>query len=123
MACDEAPSCSGDIAVLSGAPTATNQNAWIAAMQQTLAQPQYAGLNLVDVVYGNDDDLTSQEQTLALLQSYPDLQVIVSPTTIGIASAAAVLEATGASGTVQLTGLGTPDTMRWYVRSGTVKRA
>ncbi len=33
MACDLAPSCTGEIAVLSAAQTATNQNAWIAAMQ------------------------------------------------------------------------------------------
>jgi rhamnose transport system substrate-binding protein len=120
MACDEAPACSGDIAVLSGAATATNQNAWIDAMKQTLTDPRYAGLNLVDVVYGNDDDLTSQEQTLALLETYPELQVIVSPTTVGIVSAASVLEATGAAGTVQLTGLGTPNSMRPYVQHGTV---
>jgi rhamnose transport system substrate-binding protein len=121
MACDEAPGCSGDIAVLSGAATAPNQNAWIDAMKQTLTDPRYAGLNLVDVVYGNDDDLTSQEQTLALLQSYPNLQVIVSPTTIGILSAAEVLESTGSAGTVQLTGLGTPNSMRQYLEDGTVK--
>ncbi|MBO0884896.1 MAG: rhamnose ABC transporter substrate-binding protein [Mycobacterium sp.] len=122
MACDQAPDCSGEIAVLSATPTATNQNAWIDVMQQTLAtDPGYAGLNLVDVVYGNDDDLTSQEQTLTLLESHPDLQVIVSPTTIGIVSAATVLEATGSSGAVQLTGLGTPNSMRPFVEDGTVK--
>ncbi|MBV9327801.1 MAG: rhamnose ABC transporter substrate-binding protein [Chloroflexi bacterium] len=121
MACDEAPGCSGDIAVLSATPRATNQNAWIDVMKQTLTNPQYAGLNLVDVVYGNDDDLTSQEQTLALLQAHPDLQVIVSPTTIGVVSAAKVLENTGESGVVQLTGLGTPNSMRGYVEDGTIK--
>jgi rhamnose transport system substrate-binding protein len=121
MACDEAPGCSGDIAVLSGTATAPNQTAWIDAMQQTLTDPRYAGLNLVDVVYGNDDDQTSQQLTQTLLQVHPDLRVIVSPTTIGIAAAAAVLEATGNSGTVQLTGLGTPNSMRGYVQDGTVK--
>src|SRR5712691_5745783 len=38
MACDEAPGCAGDIAILSATSTATNQNAWIAVMQQTLLQ-------------------------------------------------------------------------------------
>ncbi|HEY2594618.1 MAG TPA: substrate-binding domain-containing protein [Chloroflexota bacterium] len=120
-ACDEAPSCSGDIGVLSSTPTASNQNAWIAAMQQTLTEPQYAGLNLVDVVYGNDDPQTSQQQTEALLQEDPNLKVIVSPTTVGILAAAIVLEATGNAGMVQLTGLGTPNDMRPYVADGTVK--
>ena len=34
MACDLAPSCTGEIAVLSAAQTATNQNAWIAACKR-----------------------------------------------------------------------------------------
>jgi rhamnose transport system substrate-binding protein len=121
MACDEAPNCSGDIAVLSATSTATNQNAWIDVMKQTLTQPEYAGLNLVDVVYGNDDDQTSQQQAQALLQSHPNLQVIVSPTTVGIAAAAKVLEDTGSAGSVQLTGLGTPNSLRAYVKDGTIK--
>jgi rhamnose transport system substrate-binding protein len=121
MACDEAPNCAGDIAILSATSTATNQNAWIARMQQTLQQPQYSGLNLVDTVYGNDDDQTSQEQAQGLLQSHPGLQVIVSPTTVGIAAAAKVLEDTGNAGTVQLTGLGTPNSLRAYVKDGTIK--
>jgi rhamnose transport system substrate-binding protein len=50
MACDEAPSCTGEIAVLSAAQTATNQNAWIAAMKTTLTGSKYAGLKL-DGVY------------------------------------------------------------------------
>jgi rhamnose transport system substrate-binding protein len=62
MACDEAPGCAGDIAILSATSTAANQNAWIAVMLQTLQQPQYAGLSLVDTVYGNDDDQTNQHR-------------------------------------------------------------
>jgi len=121
MACDEAPTCSGDIAILSATSTATNQNAWIDVMKQTLQQSQYSGLHLVDVVYGNDDDQTSQQQAQGLLQSHPGLQVIVSPTTVGIAAAAKVLEDTGSAGSVQLTGLGTPNSLRAYVKDGTIK--
>jgi len=121
MACDEAPDCAGDIAILSATSTATNQNAWIAVMQQTLQQAQYSGLNLVDTVYGNDDDQTSQQQAQGLLQAHPNLAVIVSPTSVGIASAAKVLEDTGNAGTVQLTGLGTPNSLKAYVKDGTIK--
>jgi rhamnose transport system substrate-binding protein len=121
MACDEAPSCTGDIAILSATSTATNQNAWIASMQQTLQQSQYSGLNLVDTVYGNDDDQTSQQQAQGLLQAHPNLAVIVAPTSVGIASAAKVLEDTGNAGKVQLTGLGTPNSLKAYVGDGTIK--
>jgi rhamnose transport system substrate-binding protein len=121
MACDEAPNCTGDIAILSATSTATNQNAWIAVMQQTLQEPQYSGLNLVDTVYGNDDDQTSQQQAQGLLQAHPNLAVIVAPTSVGIVSAAKVLEDTGSAGQVQLTGLGTPNSLKAYVHDGTVK--
>lgn len=121
MACDEAPGCAGEIAILSATSTATNQNAWIAVMQQTLQQPQFTGLVLVDTVYGNDDDQTSQQQAQGLLQAHPNLAVIVAPTSVGIASAGKVLEDTGNAGRVQLTGLGTPNSLKAYVRDGTIK--
>ena len=54
-ACELAPSCTGDIAILSAAATATNQNAWIDLMKKTLAtDAKYKGLKLVDTVYGDD---------------------------------------------------------------------
>jgi rhamnose transport system substrate-binding protein len=119
--CDEAPGCKGEIAILSATTTATNQNAWIAVMLTTLKQPDYSGLNLVDTVYGNDDDQASQQQTQGLLQAHPNLAVIVAPTSVGIASAGKVLEDTGNAGRVQLTGLGTPNALKAYVKDGTIK--
>ena len=121
MACDEAPGCEGEIAILSATSTATNQNAWIAVMQQTLKKPEYSKLQLVDTVYGNDDDQTSQQQAQGLLQAHPDLKVIVAPTSVGIASAAKVLKDTGSAGKVQLTGLGTPNSLKAYVKDETIK--
>lgn len=55
---------SGDIAVLSAAANATNQNAWIDLMKKDLAA-NHPNVKLVDVVYGNDDDQTSFDKTAA----------------------------------------------------------
>ncbi len=110
---------SGDIAILSAASTATNQNAWIGYMKQELATPQYKNMHLVKIVYGNDDDQTSFNDTLGLLQAYPDLKGIISPTTVGIAAAARAIESVNKGGKVALTGLGTPNQMRKYVKDGT----
>ena len=44
----------GKFAVLSASPDAANQNAWIAAMKEALKDPKYAKLELLDIVYGND---------------------------------------------------------------------
>ncbi|WP_028046634.1 rhamnose ABC transporter substrate-binding protein [Cellulomonas sp. URHE0023] len=109
----------GEIAVLSATANATNQNAWIDMMKTDLAA-NHPNITLVDVVYGDDDDQTSFDKTAALLQSHPDLKGIVSPTTVGIAAAARYLQTSDFKGKVKLTGLGTPNDMRDYVKDGTV---
>jgi rhamnose transport system substrate-binding protein len=112
---------SGEIAILSATPNATNQNAWIDLMEQELEKPEYADIELVDVVYGNDDDEKSFQETQGLLSSHPDLKGIISPTTVGIAAAARYLSGSEYKGQVALTGLGTPNQMREFVKDGTVQ--
>lgn len=109
----------GQIAVLSASANATNQNAWIEMMEEELAA-SHPDIELVEVVYGDDDDQTSFDKTAALLQTYPELKGIVSPTTVGIAAAARYLSTSEYKGQVALTGLGTPNQMREYVEDGTV---
>ncbi len=109
----------GEVAILSAAANATNQNAWIDLMKKDLAA-DHPNIKLVDVVYGNDDDQTSFDKTAALLQSHPNLKGIISPTTVGIAAAARYLSTSQHKGKVALTGLGTPNQMREYVKDGTV---
>ncbi|MDT0444406.1 rhamnose ABC transporter substrate-binding protein [Streptomyces johnsoniae] len=111
----------GQIAILSATPNATNQNAWIALMEEELAKPEYAGIELVTVAYGNDEDEKSFQETQGLLRSYPDLAGIVSPTTVGLAAAARYLSGSEYGGEVALTGLGTPNQMREFVADGTVE--
>ena len=111
---------SGEVAILSASANATNQNAWIDLMKKDLAA-DHPNIKLVDVVYGDDDDQTSFDKTAALLQSHPNLKGIISPTTVGISAAARYLSTSDKKGKVALTGLGTPNQMREYVKDGTVK--
>ena len=110
----------GQIAVLSASANATNQNAWI-DMMKTELEANHPDVELVEVAYGDDDDQTSFDKTAALLQTYPELKGIVSPTTVGIAAAARYLSTSDYKGKVMLTGLGTPNQMREYVEDGTVE--
>ncbi|UYM03346.1 rhamnose ABC transporter substrate-binding protein [Solicola gregarius] len=110
---------SGEIAILSAAANATNQNEWIKLMEEDLAA-NYPDIELVDTVYGDDDDQKSFDQTAALLSKHPNLKGIVSPTTVGIAAAARYLSTSEYKGKVALTGLGTPNQMREFVKDGTV---
>lgn len=111
----------GEIAILSATANATNQNSWIEMMKTELAKPEYSKLKLVDTVYGDDQDQKSFTETQALLAKHPNLKGIISPTTVGVAAAARYLSGSSYKGKVQLTGLGTPNQMRAYVKDGTVK--
>jgi rhamnose transport system substrate-binding protein len=111
----------GQIAILSATANATNQNAWIAAMETELEKPEYANLELVTTVYGDDDDQKSFQEAQGLLATYPDLAGIIAPTTVGIAAAARYLSGSEYKGEVQLTGLGTPNQMRSFIEDGTVQ--
>jgi rhamnose transport system substrate-binding protein len=110
----------GQIAILSATPNSPNQNTWIKFMKDELSKPAYSKMKLVKVAYGNDDDQKSFQETQGLLQAYPDLKGIISPTTVGIAAAARYLQSSKYKGKVQLTGLGTPNQMRKFVKDGTV---
>ncbi|MEJ3748840.1 rhamnose ABC transporter substrate-binding protein [Actinomycetes bacterium KLBMP 9797] len=111
----------GKIAILSATANATNQNAWIELMRTELKKPEHARIELVTVAYGNDEDQKSFQETQGLLSSYPDLKGIISPTTVGVAAAARYLSGSRYKGKVALTGLGTPNQMREFVKDGTVK--
>ncbi len=109
----------GQIAVLSAAATATNQNAWIGYMKQELKK--YPKMKLVTTVYGNDDPATSLTVLQGLLSAYPNLRGIISPTTVGISTAAQYLDThKSLLKHLTLTGLGLPSQMKPYVHDGTV---
>jgi rhamnose transport system substrate-binding protein len=109
---------SGDIAIVSAAASATNQNAWIAYMKKELAK--FPKMKLVTTVYGNDDPTTATQVTQGLLQQFPTLKGIISPTTVGILAAAQVLDTPKYRGKIALTGLGTPDSLKKFVGDGTI---
>jgi rhamnose transport system substrate-binding protein len=108
----------GQFAILSATPEAANQNAWIAAMEETLQGDEYASLELVDTVYGNDVFEDSVNQALALVDSNPDLELIMAPTTVGIVAAAQAMTQEGLCDEVKVSGLGLPDEMAEYTLSG-----
>jgi rhamnose transport system substrate-binding protein len=118
MALDLTGGEGGEIAILSATSTAPNQNEWIKLMKESLAKPEYAKLKLVDTVYGDDDDTKSYNEAQGLFKKYPDLKVIIAPTTVGIAASARAVQDANLVGKVLVTGLGTPNQMREYVKSG-----
>jgi rhamnose transport system substrate-binding protein len=98
---------SGKFAILSSTPTATN--------------PDYADLELVTVVYGEESEQVNQQQALALAQTYPDLKGVIVPAGIGLPAAARALEEAGKTGDIKLTGLAPASLIRKYIEEGSVQ--
>ena len=119
----------GDFAILSATTTASNQNTWIATIKKGLADPKYSKMKLVDTVYGNDEPQKSSTEMEGLLSKYPNLKGVLSPTSVGLAAAAQVLENSGLypggpkaqKGGIHLTGLSTPNQLKKYVTKGIIE--
>lgn len=118
LAADHMPD-GGDVAILSASATATNQNAWIAAAEESL--PNYEGVNLVATVYGDDLSDKSYREAQGLMASYPDLKAIIAPTTVGILASCQAVTDAGKIGEINVTGLGLPSEMAGCVDSGATK--
>lgn len=107
----------GQFAVLSATSTATNQNSWIAAMEQIIAgDAKYENLEWVVTVYGDDESQKSYDETESLMTNYPGLKVICCPTTVGILACAQAVQNSGSA--IKVAGLGLPFEMNGYVGEG-----
>jgi rhamnose transport system substrate-binding protein len=119
MALDILGEDGGQFAILSASPDAANQNSWIAALEKVLQEdPKYANLELVETVYGNDESELSTEQAQALISSHPDMELIMAPTTVGIAAAAKVVQDEGLCDEIKVSGFGFPSEMVEYTLNG-----
>ena len=107
----------GEFAILSASSTATNQNAWIAAMEEILKGEKYSGLVMHPTVYGDDEAQKSTDEMQNLMTNYPNLEVVCCPTTVGILAAAKVV-ANDPNCTIKVAGLGLPSEMKDYVGEG-----
>ncbi len=118
----------GDFAILSATTDAPNQNAWIAKMKEARKDPKYSKMHLVDLVYGDDAPQKSTTVCEALLTKHPGLRGIISPTSVGLAASAQVVERAGVypggdhvvGKGLQLTGLSTPNQLKKFVNNGVV---
>ena len=115
LAADHLPE-GGQVAVLSATSTSTNQNTWIAEMEAVM--DQYPDIEVVATVYGDDLADKSYREAQGLLQSYPDLDAIIAPTSVGIVAAAQAVQDAGKVGEVNVTGLGLPSEMAGAIESG-----
>lgn len=115
LAADHLPD-GGQVALLSATTTSTNQNIWMEEMNRVMGN--YPGIEVVATVYGDDLADKSYREATGLMQSYPDLDAIIAPTSVGIVAAAQAVVDAGKVGQVNVTGLGLPSEMAGAIESG-----
>lgn len=108
----------GDFCIMSTTPDATNQNSWIASMKEALANDKrFKRLNLVDTFWPEKDDTDGYtKMALEIVKfrqngTYPDLSLIMAPTTSGSAAAARALMDNDYCDIMKVSGLSVPAEM------------
>ena len=108
----------GTIGILSAQPESQLHADWCAAMLKEVEdKPEdYANIKVLDIAYGDDLPDKSTTEAQAMLQNYPDIDVIISPTTVGILAAAKVIQ--DMESECKVTGVGLPSEMAPYIENG-----
>ena len=108
----------GKIAILSASPGRRQPERLDRGVRGGPQGPEYANIELLETVYGNDQSEKSYKQAQALIDKYPDLKLIMAPTSVGIVAAAKAVQDEGLCDTVKVSGLGVPAEMVEYTLNG-----
>lgn len=108
----------GQIAIVSAMATAPNQNLWISFIEEALnsGDEKYAKIEYVGTVYGDDEYTKSFNETQGLLDKYPDLKGIITPTTVGGPAVSKCIQDAGRD--VKVTGLTLASDMKEFIDAG-----
>ena len=108
----------GQIAIVSAMATAPNQNLWISFIEEALnsGDEKYAKIEYGGTVYGDDEYQKSFDETQALLDKYPDLKGIITPTTVGGPAVSKCIQDAGRD--VKVTGLTLATDMKEFIDAG-----
>jgi ABC-type sugar transport system substrate-binding protein len=108
----------GDVAIVTAALTAANQNEWISFMKERLkAHPT---LKLVEVKPSNEDQRVAFQATTDMIAAYPKLRGVWGISSVSFPAAAEAIKQSGKAGQIFVTGLSTPNDMKPAVKDGTV---
>jgi len=109
------------VVIITGSLTAANQNAWIRAMKMNKALT-YPGMTFVGDPHPSEEDQNlAFKVTQDVLKANPNVQGIFGMTSVALPGAAEAVKQMNKSDKVVVTGLSTPNSMRSYVKDGTVK--
>jgi rhamnose transport system permease protein len=107
----------GEIAIVTGALSAANQNEWIRFIRKRLEK--YPGMKL-DVIRPSDDDRDKAfAETQTLLKVYPGVRVVVAIAAPAVPGAAEAVKQSGRTD-VKVVGLSLPNVCKPYVHAGII---
>ncbi len=109
----------GEVAIVTAALTAANQNEWIKYIKERLEK--YPGLKLIATKPSNEDQRLAFQVTKDLIGAYPNLRGVFAISSVAFPAAAEAVKQSGKTGTVLVTGLATPNDMKAHVHEGTVR--
>jgi ribose/xylose/arabinose/galactoside ABC-type transport system permease subunit/ABC-type sugar transport system substrate-binding protein len=110
---------SGDFAVVTGALSAANQNAWIAAIKPRLAE-RYPKMRLVTIRPSDDDRDKAFAETQTILRVHPDVRLVMAISAPAVPGAGEAVRQAGRRD-VQVMGLSLPNMTKPYVHTDVVQ--
>jgi ABC-type sugar transport system substrate-binding protein len=111
-----------DVAVVTSTRTAPNQSAWLKGIEARIAEA-HPGLKIVTLTESGEDQGLAQKQTKDILGAYPDVKGIFAITTAALPGAAQAVDSLGKKGQIAVVGNSTPNAIKQYFTSGTLKSA
>ena len=110
----------GEFAVITGALTAANQNAWISFIRKRLAE-KYPGLRLAMIRPSDDDRDKAFAETQTIMRVAPQVKLVMAISAPAVPGAAEAVRQAGRGGDVRVIGLSLPNINKPYVHDGTVQ--
>lgn len=108
----------GEVAVITGALTAANQNEWISYIKQRLEK--YPAMKL-DIISPSDDDRDKAfADAQTILKVYPNVKIMIVISAPAVPGAAEAIKQSGRND-VQVVGLSLPNLCKPYVHAGQIE--
>ena len=114
---------SGDFLMVTGSLTASNMLAWMKAINETLAKT-YPDMRIKATLLGEQDIEKGKNVVLNYLRANPDTKGVFTVDGIAEVSVAEAVKQLGLPpGKITIAGIGVPNSIRPYVKSGLIKDA